>query len=348
MSRQDTESVLRPWMERQGRVAPDGLLRRVMTEVRTMPQESTPWRLRLTSFSLGWAVTAAVVVALVVGLAVLFETRPSAAPVASPTPTASPTPPTPPTSISASSGERVSDPIGDGTPDFVAVTTSLVNDEVVFDFEFASDHGLGDSFLTIFIPSLDVLDQTDCSAYTTEYLIQMPALGRMDSAPGLSVPDPGREGGWSEATPLDYTLAGGQLTIRVPLGLIGNPEVLHFSADVYNIESGIEGLDRLPDWDPLLWPNRPTPCVNVALLAASPSATLPGDVSAIGGEQVSDPIGDGTPDFVAVTTSLVDGEVAFDFEFASDFDPAQAVLSLMIPMERTLRRWAVTGTSPST
>ncbi|MGE5235005.1 MAG: hypothetical protein ACM3O7_01500 [Acidobacteriota bacterium] len=108
-----------------------------------------------------------------------------------------------------------------------------------------------------------------CNGYFTEYLIQMPALGRMDSAPGLSVPDSTSQYGWTAVPiPLTYSPVGPRLTIRIPVWLIGSPEVLHYRAQVYRFTSEVRRIDDIPDQPS---ENPPFPCIEATLVAASPS-----------------------------------------------------------------------------
>lgn len=90
----DIESLLSPWMSRQGRRAPDDLLLRVMWEVETMSQESMAIRVGILRSSLvGWVVGGLAVITMAVATGLLIanlRAGPAGAP-GSPSPTAAPT-----------------------------------------------------------------------------------------------------------------------------------------------------------------------------------------------------------------------------------------------------------------
>lgn len=74
MNQDDAEHVLRPWMQRQARNAPDDLLLRVMAEVDATNQQSAGWRNVNGITAMGW-ITSAVAIAAVTTALALFVSR---------------------------------------------------------------------------------------------------------------------------------------------------------------------------------------------------------------------------------------------------------------------------------
>jgi hypothetical protein len=71
-------------------------------------------------------------------------------------------------------------------------------------------------------------------------------------------------------TPLAYAIIGRHLTIRVPLVLLGAPQVLHFAADTNPSDGRGQLHDDIPDHsgnDP------PFACIDATLTAESPPPT---------------------------------------------------------------------------
>jgi hypothetical protein len=124
----------------------------------------------------------------------------------------------------SAAGDRVSDPVGDGSPDIVGVTTTVSGDEVILEFEFAEEYIVGRSTLGI----LFMGSESPCDPYASTSGIGLPAWDR--SGAGLVFPDPSSDSGWVEpSTALDYRVDGPRVTIRLPRTLIEHVD-LRFTA----------------------------------------------------------------------------------------------------------------------
>lgn len=147
--------------------------------------------------------------------------------------------------------DRTTDPVGDGTPDIVALTTIVTADrELVMEWEFAEDYVVAGSFLTVHFAGANDPPAMGCSGYTAAYAVGLPSLESPGA--GLAAPDPTSDLGWSEVTPLDYWVSGRTVTIVLPMGLVGWPEPVRFAALVYTGAPADDDADadRFPDWRP--------------------------------------------------------------------------------------------------
>jgi hypothetical protein len=96
----DVERIVRSWMDEGVTQLPDRVLDLVLGQIPATPQRRAPWLARMIPLAnnpLGLALTAAVVVALVLGITLL--TRPSIGDNAEPTPTPTPRPSASPISV---------------------------------------------------------------------------------------------------------------------------------------------------------------------------------------------------------------------------------------------------------
>jgi hypothetical protein len=115
------------------------------------------------------------------------------------------------------------DPTGDGDPDIVAVSTSLIGDELIFEVEFAEPYLTETSELYIGLADPHNLSWSGCALMYDEYGIEMVKSG----PPVLSQRVDPHVIGRQDVGQLDSDVAGRLVTITVPLVLIGDPEVLH-------------------------------------------------------------------------------------------------------------------------
>jgi hypothetical protein len=99
-SDRDVERIVRSWMDEGVTQLPDRVLDLVLDQVPSTPQRRAPWLARMIPLAnnpLGLALTAAVVVALVLGITLL--SRPSIGDNTEPTPTPTPRPSASPISV---------------------------------------------------------------------------------------------------------------------------------------------------------------------------------------------------------------------------------------------------------
>lgn len=170
--------------------------------------------------------------------------------------------------------DRASDPAGDGSPDILYVTTTLTyDDELIFEIEFADDYLTDVATGAIWIPPRGA----PCSGYPVGgYIITLPFGGL---GAGLLDADKGTEVYAFQAVPLPYTIDGPRVTVQVPLGLIGSPEVVRFVASAYRMDQRPRP-DDFPDGDD-------GPCHEVALVAESPPpSAAAGAASMTGGDDL--------------------------------------------------------------
>lgn len=293
MNHDDFEPILQPWMERQARTAPHGLLLRVMTEVETMSQEAT-LRSRLSMSAItGMALAGAALLAITLAVTMFVANLlgpPTGGPTASPSP-------------AATTGARTdgTDPRADATgeaPDILAIHTTEAADatytvEVVLAAPMAPGARLAVWYETNGAHPADPLTGT----YWLEgcELWQMNGRISVDSTGDVWAPT----GSWQPSPIVD----GRTVSFDLPLERLNNAWVKDQLAIVVVSTDGQGGEDRLPDESGSCYP----------LLYRNPS-----DISVADGDPVGDLFGDGPPDFIGVTTSLVDDQVVFLFEFFGD------------------------------
>lgn len=160
------------------------------------------------------------------------------------------------------------DPTGDGEADIVAMTTSSVNDNVIFEVEFAEDYVASESHLSIDIADPAFVTDGDCFMSTRYQILMARGIPQLES-PGVQAGLYTVGGNTAlDVTPLRYTVNGSHVTIGVPLALIGSPEFINFTATAQPTGASTGGMDNFPDWssaDPAIHP-----CHQVTLRAESP------------------------------------------------------------------------------
>jgi hypothetical protein len=257
MNRNDEiESVLSPWMSRQGRRAPDDLLLRVMWEVEDVSQESRTIGMGvLWSSVLGW-VTAGVAVIAMAAVAAAFVANLGASPAGTP---GSPSPTAAPTSATWTVRER--DPVGDATgnaADIVTVSITRVSEDLfTLEIELAQPMASG-SELTVWLETngagpyagnsalpMEGGPET-CNGWFMEEAVAIRPDGSVQNyASGKWMPSP--------------ELSGKKVTVGIPLQEIGVTDWLAFQV-VTGVDN--EGADWFPDETdgcyPLIWPSSPT------------------------------------------------------------------------------------------
>jgi hypothetical protein len=162
--------------------------------------------------------------------------------------------------------QTATDPIGDGTVDIVAVTTSQDDDDVIFEVEFADDYA--GTALSILIFDRAKVAQYDCWWWSEYQIIADPEM-----APVLVTPQMRHI---ADAPPLDYAVSGPRITIRVPRMQIGSPPSVNFTVDARRFDADPGTVDYFPDRgsDPLTYP-----CERVSLVAEPQSSFTSIDAS---------------------------------------------------------------------
>jgi hypothetical protein len=165
---------------------------------------------------------------------------------------------------SALADDRAIDPVGDASgegTDIVAVTTLTGPQEITLAVEFAGDWSMGDSELFVnFAPQPGW-----CLGYMVDSAVDLGAHLSFGLAEGAWFASHTSGWDWAAALPIDYSVDGRVVTIVVPLELIGDPAILHFSI---NTLGGVPEASSSDDF-----PDNPAACHTVSLPARAPSMT---------------------------------------------------------------------------
>lgn len=210
--------------------------------------------------------------------------------------------------------DHFSDPVGDGTPDLVEITTVATGDTVIFDVEFATDFDPLESVFTVLIADTAAAPAGACNAYLVPYWVELTAIppfpsGEAWEAGLFSKTDAGIP---ALIGPLDTAILGPRVSFAVPLSLIGDPWPFRFRAFARGGET-LDTLDRSPDsFDA---------CHSVSLTI----------------RHAIDPPGDGPADIAGVTTTTTERELMVEVELseASAASPWQLLVSLFTSEERS-------------
>lgn len=164
--------------------------------------------------------------------------------------------------------EPVTDPIGDGTPDIIAVATSFTNEELALEIEFADDYLIDTYMLDIAIADPELVAEAGCGGYILKYLIHMALTPVVTTGPD-----------WEPTgTALPYAVSGPRVWVYVPLGLLDSGRGLlneqrfvYFSiwSRVVNPVDSDAVQDRFPDQSDDS--TQPPTCQMVTLPAHEPS-----------------------------------------------------------------------------
>jgi hypothetical protein len=165
-SDRDVERIVRSWMDEGVTQLPDRVLDLVLDQVPSTPQRRAPWLARMIPLAnnpLGLALTAAVVVALVLGITLL--SRPSIGDNTEPTPTPTPRPSASPISVPGATWPL--DPGSYSLPSFPL--------EVTFEVP-AGWHSCSDGYLeqSVCITPADAIEDTRVSFVIVENVVADP------------------------------------------------------------------------------------------------------------------------------------------------------------------------------
>lgn len=244
----DIESVLSPWMSRQGRSAPDDLLLRVMSEVDTMSQESRTIGMGMLRFSpIGWLLTGVAVLTIAVAAVIFIVNLPTLAPPSGASPVPSQTPAASPTQVRLVEPDPAGDATGDA-PDILAATATVVGDELTLEIMLSEPMSFGQRLVIVietngFGPNVvggggvPIDDPTQCNGWFMEESISVDAAGGVTLNPSS----------WRDAPhrTLDPArLEGSTVTISISRSEIGSDDWL----TLYIISSGTAGESS--DWLP--------------------------------------------------------------------------------------------------